>query len=37
MTDTRAEAHDYSVRAVFPRLGETGATAKIIDLLQTRS
>ena len=33
MADTRAEAHDYSVRNVFPRLGETGATQAIIDLL----
>lgn len=34
MTDTRPEAHDYSIRAVFPRLGETGTTREIIDLLQ---
>ena len=26
MTDTRAEAHDYSTRNVFPRLGETGTS-----------
>jgi nicotinamidase-related amidase len=37
MTDTRPEAHDYSTRNVFPRLGETGATQEIIDLLPTRS
>ena len=37
MTDTRPEAHDYSIRNVFPRLGETGTTQEIIDLLQTRS
>jgi nicotinamidase-related amidase len=37
MTDTRPEAHDYSIRNVFPRLGETGATQEIIDLLPTRS
>ena len=33
MTDRRAEAHDYCVSNVFPRLGETGATREIIDLL----
>jgi nicotinamidase-related amidase len=37
MTDTRPEAHDYSLRKVFPRLGETGATQEIIDLLAKRS
>ena len=37
MTDMRPEAHDYSIRNVFPRLGETGATQEIIDLLPTRS
>ena len=36
MTDARAEAHDYSVRNVFPRLGETGTAQDIIDLLATR-
>lgn len=33
MTDTRPEAHAYSIEKVFPRLGETGATQEIIDLL----
>ena len=33
MADMRAEAHDYSIRNVFPRLGETGTTQEIIDLL----
>ena len=33
MTDMRPEAHDYSIRNVFPRLGETGATQEIVDLL----
>ena len=28
MTDRRAEAHDYSIRNVFPRLGETGTTPR---------
>jgi nicotinamidase-related amidase len=37
MTDVRREAHDYSIRNVFPRLGETGTTQEIIDLLPTRS
>jgi nicotinamidase-related amidase len=37
MTDTRPEAHDYSIRNVFPRLGETGTSQEIIDLLLTRS
>ncbi len=34
MTDTRAEAHDYCLKHVFPRLGETGTSAEIIDLLR---
>jgi nicotinamidase-related amidase len=37
MTDIRAEAHDYSLRNVFPRLGETGTAQEIVQLLQTRS
>ncbi|HSZ50503.1 MAG TPA: isochorismatase family protein [Caulobacteraceae bacterium] len=37
MTDVRAEAHDHSLRTVFPRLGETGTAQDIIQLLQTRS
>jgi nicotinamidase-related amidase len=37
MTDMRAEAHDYSVRNVFPRLGETGSASDIIALLAKRS
>lgn len=37
MTDSRPEAHDYSVRNVFPRLGETGPSARIIELLATRN
>lgn len=36
MTDVRREAHEYSIRSVFPRLGETGTSQQIIDLLQTR-
>jgi nicotinamidase-related amidase len=34
MTDGRPDAHDYSISNVFPRLGETGATQAIIDLLE---
>ena len=37
MTDTRPEAHAWSLRNVFPRLGETGSTDEIIDLLAKRS
>ncbi|MCA1457490.1 isochorismatase family protein [Bradyrhizobium sp. BRP22] len=35
MTDMRPEAHDYSLKNVFPRLGETGTSQEIIDLLLT--
>ncbi|WGS20430.1 MULTISPECIES: hypothetical protein [unclassified Bradyrhizobium] len=34
MTDIRPEAHDYSLANVFPRLGETGSTQSIIELLE---
>src|ERR1700691_2600019 len=37
MTDTRQEAHEYSIRNVFPRVGETGSTQEIISLLERRS
>ena len=37
MTDVRAEAHEYSLKHVFPRLGETGSTNDILSLLATRS
>ena len=37
MTDLRADAHDYSIRNVFPRLGETGSTREIISLLERRT
>jgi nicotinamidase-related amidase len=37
MTDSRPEAHDYSIKNVFPRLGETGTAQDVIDLLATRS
>jgi hypothetical protein len=37
VTDMRAEARDYSIAKVFPRLGETRTTQEIIDLLDKRS
>jgi nicotinamidase-related amidase len=37
MTDTRQDAHEYSVRNVLPRVGETGSTQEIISLLDKRS
>ena len=33
MTDTNPEAHLNSITRIFPRLGETGTTEEIIDLL----
>ena len=35
MSDRRAEAHDYSIKNVFPRLGETGTTREVIKLLNS--
>jgi nicotinamidase-related amidase len=37
MTDIREEAHQYSIKNVFPRLGETGSALEIISLLGKRS
>jgi nicotinamidase-related amidase len=37
MTDQQADAHAYSVTRVFPRIGETGSTQDIIDLLEKRA
>ncbi len=37
VTDVRAEAHEYSLKHVFPRLGETGSTRDVLDLLAKRS
>ena len=34
MTDIREEAHAYSIRNVFPRVGETGSTKEVISLLE---
>lgn len=36
MTDMNADAHANSLARIFPRLGETGATKEIIDLLDKR-
>jgi nicotinamidase-related amidase len=36
MTDTRPEAHHYSITNIFPRLGETGTSAEIIEHLGSR-
>jgi nicotinamidase-related amidase len=37
MTDMDEDAHGYSLARVFPKLGETGTTREIIDLLDNRS
>jgi hypothetical protein len=34
VTDIREEAHQYSIRNVFPRVGETGSTKEITSLLE---
>ncbi|MDL2402885.1 isochorismatase family protein [Rhizobium mayense] len=36
MMDTRPEAHEYSIRNIFPRLGETATTEDIINELAKR-
>jgi nicotinamidase-related amidase len=36
MTDMSAEAHHNSITRIFPRLGETGTTQEIIELLNER-
>ncbi|WP_248749284.1 isochorismatase family protein [Pseudomonas sp. MWU15-20650] len=36
MTDANPEAHDYSLRQVFPKLGESGTADEIIALLDKR-
>jgi nicotinamidase-related amidase len=33
-TDIREETHEYSIRNVFPRVGETGSTKEVISLLE---
>ncbi|WJV65901.1 isochorismatase family protein [Pectobacteriaceae bacterium CE70] len=37
MVDMRPEVHDFSIRHVFPRLGETGTSQDIINLLPAKS
>jgi nicotinamidase-related amidase len=37
MTDMNADAHANSLARIFPKLGETGATQEIIDLLDSRA
>ncbi len=34
MTDLHADAHHNSLTRIFPRLGETGATRDILELLE---
>jgi nicotinamidase-related amidase len=36
MTDMNADAHHHSTTRIFPRLGETGTTQEIIELLDKR-
>jgi nicotinamidase-related amidase len=37
VTDVRAEAHEYTLKHVLPRLGETGSTQDMLYLLAKRS
>jgi nicotinamidase-related amidase len=37
MTDRSLDAHINSITRIFPKLGETGTTQEIVDLLDTRS
>lgn len=37
MTDMNAEAHHNSLTRIFPKLGETGTTQQIVDVLDARS
>lgn len=36
MTDMDADAHHSSIERIFPKLGETGTTAEILDMLDKR-
>ena len=36
MTDMNPDAHHNSITRIFPRLGETGTTQEIIELLNKR-
>jgi nicotinamidase-related amidase len=35
MTDRNVEAHERSIKMIFPRLGETGTSREIVDLLRS--
>ena len=35
MTDLNMDSHDYSLNKIFPRLGETGSTQEILNLLNS--
>ena len=37
LTDVREETHEYCLKNVFPRLGETGSTQEIISLLDRQT
>jgi hypothetical protein len=37
MTDMNPDAHINSITRIFPKLGETGTTQEIIDLLDKRN
>jgi nicotinamidase-related amidase len=37
MTDLRPQPHEYSLAHVFPRIGETGSTQDVLDLVAARS
>ena len=37
MTDMHADAHQYAVERVFPRIGETTRTDDVLALLKTRN
>jgi nicotinamidase-related amidase len=36
MTDRQEEAHNRSIKYIFPRIGETGTTKEIIDILRAQ-
>jgi nicotinamidase-related amidase len=37
MTDRDAETHNFCIQKVFPRLSETGTTADVLTLLESRA
>ncbi|MDE1152520.1 MAG: cysteine hydrolase [Micavibrio sp.] len=36
MTDLSLEAHDYTIKRIFPRIGETGTMQDVLDMLTAR-